>query len=145
MSSNNCSNCHKFSKTELQMVIVDVKTNRRKFGLLCQKCIKKEQEKIGATACSIELNASGKKIFRCPHCGMVSTDQEYFVKHNCVNYVMTKDFAHSLKDDKKWSVTNVRTGIILTVYYENQNQRKNVLVGVPKNHPNMSMYSQVKG
>jgi len=102
MSSNNCSKCHKFSKTELQMVIVDVKkSDVVKFGLLCQKCIIKEQEKIGATACSIEINASGKKIFRCPHCGMVSTDQEYFVKHNCVNYVMTKDFASSLKDDKK--------------------------------------------
>jgi len=101
MSSNNCSKCHKFSKTKLQMVIVDVKkSDVIKFGLLCPKCIRKEQEKIGATACSIELNASGEQIFRCPHCGMVSTDREYFLKHNCVNYVMTKDFASSLKDNK---------------------------------------------
>lgn len=102
MGNNNCSKCHKFSKEKLQMVIVDLKkSDVIKFGLLCQKCIRKEQEHIGATACSIEINQKGEDIYRCPHCKMVSTDRDYFLRHNCVNYVMTKDFASSLKDDKK--------------------------------------------
>lgn len=100
--SNNCSSCKKFSKKPLQMVIVNVKNSAMiKFGFMCEKCIRKEQEKIGATACSIEFNRDGKQIYRCPHCKMETIEKEYFIKHNCVNFLMTKEFADSLKEDKK--------------------------------------------
>jgi hypothetical protein len=98
LSENNCTGCKKYFKLMEITIVVDPKRNT--LERFCDKCLEKFQEMTKDTKVAVEVGADGTLLY-CYRCGLKTSDEELFMKHDCIKTESNIKFVKTLMEDKK--------------------------------------------